>query len=155
MWISRKEHNRLLAEVEADAKTTIENIRSEVADALRGAETLVAKREAEVAALLEKADRRVSEVEAALQTERRENRRAERHWASMFLRKEKTFPLPKTAEEKEEAKAEVEEKKNEPIPLTDVQLSMRDANRREAARHGISEEDADRDFAKYMTEMME
>lgn len=96
---------------------------------------------------------RVVKLEAQLESERAENRKSERHFASMWLRHNKSLPLPKTTDEKEEAKAEAEEVKNQPPTLTDVQLAMRDANRRDAARVGISEEDADRDFQKYLNQM--
>lgn len=115
-------------------------------------------RRSEVRRILEQvkaADVRASAAEAALAVERRERMADVRHVISQFLRREKTFPLPKTVEEKAEAKVEADEIKDQPIPLTDVQLAMRDANRREAAKHGISEEDADKDFEKYMTTLME
>lgn len=115
-------------------------------------------RRAELRRILEQvkaADVKVLAAESALALERRENRQQERHFASMWLRHNKSLPLPKTADEKEEAKVEAEEAKNQPQTLTDVQLAMREANRKEAARHGISPEDADKDFEKYMAEMME
>lgn len=115
-------------------------------------------RRAEIRRILEQvkaAEHRALAAESALAEERKENRQAERHFASMWLRHNKSLPLPKTAEEKEEAKVEAEEVKNQPPELTDVQIAMRDANRLEAARHGISVEDADRDFEKYMIGMME
>lgn len=102
------------------------------------------------------AEARASVAESALAEERKENRREIRHFASMWLRHNKSLALPPTADEKAETKAEVEERKNEPIPLTDVQVSMRDANRREAAKHGISQEDADRDFEReFLNNLME
>lgn len=103
---------------------------------------------------LAKAEARAESAESALAEERRENRRTERHWASMFLRREKSLPLPLTANEKIEAQAKVEEQRKQPIPLTDIQQAMRDANRREAARFGVSEEDADRDFERKILKQM-
>lgn len=44
-------------------------------------------------------DRLVTQVEStqeALALERAENRRVERHWANMFLRRMQTFPVPPT-----------------------------------------------------------
>lgn len=95
---------------------------------------------------------RVIKLEAQLESERAENRKSERHLVSMWLRHNKSLPLPKTVDEKEEAKVEAEDKKDQPPQLTDVQLAMRDANRLEAARVGISQEEADRDFEKYLAQ---
>lgn len=100
---------------------------------------------------LAKAEARAEKSEAALTAERENRMRDVRHVLSAWLRHEKAFPLPKTLEEE----TKTEEKQEQPVLLTDVQLAMRDANRKEAARHGISQEDADRDFEKYMSEMME
>lgn len=157
MWISRGRYRDLLAQVqesEENARSTVAAIRGDVARALEEAEQLNRERDARTAADITKAEARALAAELALTVERAENRKSEQHWASMFLRREKSFPLPPTAKEKEEVAAEAEEAKNRPPILTDVQISMRDANRIEAARHGISEEDADKDFAKYMAEMM-
>ena len=105
---------------------------------------------------ISQANARVTVVEATLCREREQYMKDMRHVMSMFLRREKTMPLPATKEEKAEAKAEAEEQKKQPQPLTDVQIAMRDANRREAARFGVSEEDADRDFEqKILKQMME
>lgn len=102
------------------------------------------------------AEVRASAAESALAVERRERMADVRHVMSMFLRREKSFPLPPTAEEKEQVAAEVEARKNEPIPLTDVQIAMRDANRKEAAKWGKSQEEADRDFEReFLSELME
>lgn len=154
--ISRRTHERLLAEHQIQAKATIDEIKSAVAKALLDAETLVAKREAEMAAMLEKADARVLRAETELAIERREGTRAIRHFASMWLRHQRSMPLPKTAEEKKEAKAEAKEKDDQPPILTDVQLAMRDANRIEAARFGKTQEEADADFEReFLNQMME
>lgn len=159
MWISRRAYTSLLAQTqqtENDAKATIDSIKSEVALAIQDAEALVAKREAESAALVVKAESRAAFAESALQVERRENSRAQRHWASMFLRREKSFPLPPTAEEKEEARDKAAEERDRPPILTDVQLAMRDANRREAAKFGKTWEEADADFEReFLNQMME
>jgi hypothetical protein len=95
---------------------------------------------------LAKAEARAEAAESALAEERRENRRAERHMASMWLRHNRSLPIPPTAQERAETTAKIEEQRNQPVPLSDIELAMRDANRREAALHGISEEQADRDF---------
>lgn len=105
---------------------------------------------------LAKAEARAEDAESALARERSENRTTERHLVSMWLRHNRSLPLPPTPTEKAEAQAKVEEQKNQPVPLTDVQVAMRDANRREAARFGVSEEDADRDFEqKILSQMMD
>jgi hypothetical protein len=145
MWISRREYNRRILQAEEDAKATIESIRSEVAKALEQAEGLIAKREAEATTAIAKSEQRVAIVESMLLTERRENRRAERHWASMFLRREKTFPLPPTAEEKAEAKQEAEEEKKKPLKLDEIQEAQREAIRRNRPE-GVTEEEADQIF---------
>lgn len=43
---------------------------------------------------LDRAEDRLDEATAALATERAENRRAERHFANMLLRRAGTFPVP-------------------------------------------------------------
>lgn len=116
-------------------------------------------RRAELRRILEQvkaAETRATAAESALANERKENRQSERHFASMWLRHQKSLPLPKTAAEKEEAKAEAEETREQPISLTDVQRSMRDANRREAAKFGKSQEEADADFEReFLNQMVE
>lgn len=149
MWISRREHERQLQQAEEDAEATIDNIRSEVGKALEQAETIIAKRETEASAAVAKAEQRTASAEAMLLTERKENRRAERHWASMFLRREKTFPLPPTAEEKAEAKEEAEEANAQPPLLTEVQLAQREAYRM-ARPDGVTQEEADEVFNQMM-----
>lgn len=100
------------------------------------------------------AEARATAAESALAIERKENRQSERHFASMWLRHNRSLPLPKTVAEKQDAKAEVEEQKNQPIPLTDVQIAMRDANRREAAKWGKTQEEADADFEREFLNLM-
>lgn len=116
-------------------------------------------RKSEIRRILEQAkaaEARALAAESALAVERKERMSDVRHVLSMWLRSAKTFPLPATVEEKEQAKAEAEEKKNEPPILTDVQLAMRDANRREAARYGKTQEEADADFEReFLNQMME
>lgn len=103
-----------------------------------------------------RAETRALAAERTLTEERKQHSQELRHFASMFLRREKSYPLPPTKEEKAEAQAEAEEQRKQPIPLTDIEISMRDANRREAARCGISEEQADRDFqSKILGQMTE
>lgn len=111
------------------------------------------------------AEARATAAESALALERKGNRQSEResrtelrHFASMWLRSNRSLPLPKTAEEKEEAKVEAQKASEQPIPLTDLQLAMRDANRKEAAKFGKTQEEADKDFVREFlnfNEMME
>lgn len=119
--------------------------RATAAEAVLAAERVFAeeRRESLKSALAE----RMRAYEAAA-AERTENRRQERHLTSMWLRHQKTFPLPPTAEEKAEAKEEAEEAEKRPPKLSDVEIAMREANRRDAALIGISAEDADKDFMK-------
>lgn len=157
MWISRDRYNDLLAQVqesEENAKATVAAVRGDVTKALEDAKRLNRERDGQTVAIVAKAEDRALAAESALTLERAENRRAERHWASMFLRREKSFPLPPTAEEKEEAKAEVEEARNQPLPLTEVQTAMRAANRIEAAKWGKSQEEADADFEREFLNQM-
>lgn len=95
---------------------------------------------------LAKAEARAAAAELALAEERLQNRRDLRHFASMWLRHNKSLPLPLTLEDKAEAQAKAEDRNNQPVPLTEIEIAQRDANRREAARFGVSEEEADRDF---------
>lgn len=107
-------------------------------------------RAAEVRRILEQvkaAEARALAAETALATERRERMADVRHVMSMFLRREKTFPLPPTAEEKAEAKEET--KQDQPPPLTDVQIAQREAYRM-ARPDGVSQEEADEVFAQMM-----
>jgi hypothetical protein len=69
-----------------------------------------------------------------------------RHVLSQWLRREKSFPFPPTAEEKAEV-AEVKEKQGPP-PLSDLEKAMMEANRRDAALIGIPAEEADEHFIK-------
>lgn len=82
------------------------------------------------------------------EAERKEHRQSERHLVSMWLRHQKSFPLPQTAEEKAETKAGVEEAGKRSTELTEIQKAMRDANRLEAARYGESQEQADETFMR-------
>lgn len=106
---------------------------------------------------IKSADIRARDAEVMLLEERKENRRAERHWASMWLRHSKSFPLPKTVAEKSELPAdEVRGKRESTDHLTDVQIAMRDANRIEAARFGKTQEEADADFEReFLSQMMD
>lgn len=105
---------------------------------------------------LAKAEARAEAAEIALAHERDQRMADVRHIMSMWLRHSRSLPLPPTIEEKAEASAKTEAEKNAPRPLTDVEVAMRDANRRAAAAAGIDEEQADRDFeAKILNRMME
>lgn len=97
---------------------------------------------------LKAAEVRATAAEAALVLERRDNRQQERHWASMFLRREKSLPLPPTSAEKVEAKIQAEEAAKRPPELDDVLLAKRNANRVHAAGFGYSQEEADEMFMK-------
>lgn len=97
---------------------------------------------------LAKAESRAERAEAALTAERESRMRDVRHVLSAWLRHEKAAPLPPTAGEKAEA-AEAKEKQGPP-PLTEVQIAMRDANRKDAAQYNISAEEADELFMKQL-----
>lgn len=95
---------------------------------------------------LAKAEARAEAAESALAIERQENSKAQRHLVSMFLRREKTYPLPATAEEKAEAKAEQQAKRNEPPQLTPDLVARREAVRQYARQNGQTVEEADKAF---------
>lgn len=99
------------------------------------------------------AERRAEVAEAALATERKERMADVRHVLSQWLRHERTYPLPPTAEEKAEKKAE---RANVPPPtLTADQLARRQAVRDWAKREGLSQEDADKAFMAQLGQQVE
>lgn len=117
--------------------------------ALEAERSLTAERRGQLASA--HAERlRVIDAAAA---ERKEHRQAERHLVSMWLRSQRSNPLPPTAEEKAQAKIEAEEEKEKPPVLSDVQTAMRDANRLDAARHNVSQEEADELFMKNLSRL--
>lgn len=145
MWISRRKYEQRISEARDEAvaglRTSMEGFGASVQKIANDA--------------IARAEARAEAAESSLREERRQHTRDMRHVMSMFLRREKTFPLPMTKEEKAEVKAEAEEIRKTPPPLTPLQVSMRDANRKEAARFGIAEEEADRDFEqKILSQMM-
>lgn len=133
---SRAARRELLETVQQVAEAEISRVRRFAAESIQHAEA------------------RAERAEASLSKERQQFIRDMRHVMSMFLRREKTLPLPPTREEKEEAKVEAEEARNTPPLLSDVEIAMRDANRRDAAAHGLSTEEADRDFMQTVLKRM-
>lgn len=131
MWLRRADYNRLLEDLAAARE------RASFAESSFQSATKCIK---------DDTDARVLRAEDALADERRAYSRDVRHFASMWLRHQKSLPLPKTAEEKADAVTEQAAHKPE---LNEVQLAMREANRREAAKHGVDQEQADADFEKY------
>lgn len=113
-------------------------------------------RRAELRRVLEqvrKAEARAAAAESALARERKDRMGDVRHVVSQFLRREKTYPLPPTAEEK----AEVQEKlaNQPPPPLTADQLARREALRQWAKTNGFTQKEADERFTETMNQMME
>ena len=147
MWIKRSEYERLL-QSEASAQAAVAEIRAAVAASLEEAERVCAE-------LITKAEARTEKAEAALVVERQENRRAERHWASMFLRREKTYPLPPTKEEKAEATAEKEQRANEPPKLTPDQEARKAAAIAWGIRNGFTEEQAEQSFMAQLSQQVD
>lgn len=93
-------------------------------------EALIGRAErAEAAALKERDDslKIVARLEADLASERRERMQDVRHILSMWLRHEKTYPLPPSEAEKVEAKAEAEEAKKRPPILDEIVQAKRKA----------------------------
>jgi len=102
--------------------------------------------EAALALQVPKLELRAEAAEKALAQEREENRRSERHWASMWLRHQKTYPLPPTKEEKAEAKAEKDERDNQPPKLTPDQQARLAAVREWGLKNGFTEEQVNQKF---------
>lgn len=107
-------------------------------------ERLVA--EAALALQVPKLEMRAEAAERALAREREENWRAQRHWASMWLRHQKTYPLPPTKEEKVEANAERAERDNQPPALTEDQKARLRASIEWGTRNGFTKEQAEAAF---------
>jgi hypothetical protein len=157
MFIRRAKYEQRIRDAVDEALATCRSGHGEFAStAQRIATEQTAQVRAFAAEAINRAEARTAAAESTLQQERQQHHRDMRHVMSMFLRREKTIPLPPTKEEKAEARTEAEEQKKQPVPLTDVQIAMRDANRREAARYGVSEDDADKDFEeKILKQMMD
>lgn len=96
---------------------------------------------------LVKSEARAERAEAALIAEREARMRDVRHVLSAWLRHERAPSLPPTAGEKAESQATAEEARKNPV-LTEVQISMRDAIRKEAIGLGYTKEDADDRFMR-------
>jgi hypothetical protein len=101
---------------------------------------------------LAKAEQRALDAEAALTAEREARMRDVRHVLGMWLRHERSVPLPPTSEEKAELQAERENRKPQ---LSADQLARRDAVRQWAKVNGFSQDEADEKFAETMTQMMD
>lgn len=101
--------------------------------------------EAALALQVPKLELRAETAEQALAREREENSRAQRHWASMWLRHQKTYPLPPTKEEKAEAKADKAER-DTPPPLTADQKARLQAAIEWGKRNGFTKEQAEAAF---------
>lgn len=102
--------------------------------------------EAALAQQVSKMELRAESAEATLAKEREIHQHEIRHWASMFLRREKTYPLPPTAGEKTEAQIERQQRQSQPPKLTADQEARLAAVRAYAKQEGRTEEEADRAF---------
>jgi hypothetical protein len=102
--------------------------------------------EAALAVHVPKLALRAESAESTLARERKIHQQEIRHWASMFLRREKTWPLPPTADEKVEAQVERQQRQSQPPTLNADQLARREAVRQWAKQNGFSGEDADKSF---------
>ena len=102
--------------------------------------------EAALALQVPKLELRAEAAEKALASEREENRRSERHWASMWLRHQKTYPLPPTKQERAEAKAEKAERDGQPPRLTEDQQARLKASIDWGKRNGFTQEQAEAAF---------
>lgn len=102
--------------------------------------------EASLAQHVPKLELRAETAEAALVAEREQRMRDVRHVLSMWLRHERSSPLPATATERDEAKAERARRASEPIELNADQLARREAVREWGKQHGFTQEEADQSF---------
>jgi hypothetical protein len=102
--------------------------------------------EAALALHVPKLELRAESAESILAKEREIHQQEIRHWASMFLRREKTWPLPLTTDEKVEAQAEKVQRQSQPPALNADQLARREAVRLWAKQNGLTEEEADKSF---------
>jgi len=145
MWISRRKYEQRIREAHDTAVISLGVSMKEFGASV----------EKIASDAISRAEARAAAAESTLREERERHTRDMRHVMSMFLRREKTFPLPMTKEEKAEVKAEAEEARKTPPPLTPLQVSMREANRRDAAQYGETVEQADERFMKSLHIMTE
>lgn len=135
MWISRANYNQLLARLIAaeqrlalaEQTTTHQRVshRNALRDAVR--RTRVAEKRAE-------------EDRAALDFERAENRRSERHWANQLLRAKSSFPL----ESKEQVAAKATRNTTPFEPALPYDPGELEALQAEAIRMGLDPKEAER-----------
>jgi hypothetical protein len=111
--------------------------------------------EAALALHVPKLELRAEQAETTLAREREIHQQEIRHWASMFLRREKTYPLPLTPDEKTQMKAERAERAAQPPRLTEDQLARREAARQWAKTNGLTEEEADKAFMTQLATQVE
>lgn len=102
--------------------------------------------EAALAVHVPKLELRAEQAEAALVRERNDRISEVRHVLSMFLRREKTYPLPATETEKVEARVEQQQRQSQLPRLTPDQEARLAAIREYAKQEGITQEEADRKF---------
>lgn len=112
--------------------------------------------EAALALHVPKLELRAERAEDTLAKEREIHQQEIRHWASMFLRREKTYPLPPTADEKVEQQAEkAQRQQQQPPTLNADQVARRDAVRQWAKQNGLTEEEADKSFMAQLSMQVE
>jgi hypothetical protein len=111
--------------------------------------------DAALALQVPKLELRAEQAEATLAREREIHQQEIRHWASMFLRREKTYPLPATPAEKAATQAERAERAAQPLRLTEDQLARREAARQWAKTNGLTEEEADKAFMAQLATQVE
>jgi hypothetical protein len=111
--------------------------------------------EAALALHVPKLELRAEQAETTLAREREIHQQEIRHWASMFLRREKTYPLPAPPAEKAATQAERAERAAQPPRLTEDQLARREAARQWAKTNGLTEEEADKAFMAQLATQVE
>lgn len=107
------------------------------------------------AELVSAATARAEVAERALADERRQATTDLRHLISMWLRREKTYPLPATQEEKAEKVAEREQRQTQPPRLNADQQARLDASVAWGLQNGFTKEQAEKAFMSQLTSQMD
>lgn len=111
--------------------------------------------EAALAVYVPKLEVRAEAAEAALVKER-DSRIAEvRHVVSMLLRREHTYPLPPTAEEKSDKQTERDLRQAQPARLNPDQQARLDASVAWGLQNGFTKEQAEKAFMSQLATQMD
>lgn len=102
--------------------------------------------ESALALQVPKLELRVERAEDALTKEREVHQQEIRHLVSMWLRRNGSYPLPSTPDEKAEAKAEKQAQREQPPKLNEDQLAQLKAAIAWGQQNGFTEEESTRSF---------